>query len=160
MEKLNKFFTAILVAGMVAFSAVLVIPTQVTQALISTDQIADNAITSPKIMDGQVMTSDLANGAVTKDKISPFALKLVTVSRQANFNSIPNSNSFGDVKCNKGETATGGGYWNGMPSKGVVTFMSAPKSDSSGWVVLVHNPDSYPWMFTAYVLCAHLELGP
>jgi hypothetical protein len=159
MEKLHKLMTAIVV-GVVSFSLTTLLPTQLTQALITENQIADSAITSPKIKDGQVTTQDLANAAVTKDKISPFALKLVTVSRQATFNSIPNSNSFGAVKCIKGEIATGGGYWNGMPSKGVVTFQSAPIQDSSGWVVIVHNPDSYPWMFTAFVLCAHLELGP
>jgi hypothetical protein len=159
MEKL-KFFIMTSVVGLVAFSAVLPIPAQVTQALITENQIADSAVTSPKIKDGEVKTLDLANGAVTKDKISPFALKLVTVSRHANFDSTPNSSTQGNVKCNKGEIATGGGYWNGGPHKGTVTFMSAPMDDSSGWVVIVYNPDSYPWKFAGYVLCAHLELGP
>jgi len=102
MEKLEKFFITTLVAGMVTFSSILVVPTQVTQALITTnkiednpitvkndligtDQIKNNAITSPKIKDGEVKSQDLANGAVTKDKISPFALQLVTVGREVDY---------------------------------------------------------------------------
>lgn len=67
MKKLDKFFITTFVAGLVAFSAVLVIPTQLANAAIGTNQIADNAITSPKIKDGEVKTPDLATASVTKE---------------------------------------------------------------------------------------------
>ena len=35
------------------------------QALIKTDQIENNAVTSPKIKNGEVKTQDLSPGAVT-----------------------------------------------------------------------------------------------
>ncbi len=38
---------------------------------VGTGQIADNAVTSAKILNGQVDNGDLANGAVTKAKLSP-----------------------------------------------------------------------------------------
>ena len=59
-----------IVAGLVAFSAVLALPTQLANALIGTDQIANNAVTSPKIRDGEVRTQDIGNSAVTSGKIA------------------------------------------------------------------------------------------
>jgi len=38
--------------------------------LISTDDIADNAVTSPKIKAGEVKTSDIADGTITGDDVS------------------------------------------------------------------------------------------
>jgi len=52
-------------------SIVLVIAPAYAAPTIGTDDIEDNAITSPKIKDGEIMTSDIANGAVTKDKLNP-----------------------------------------------------------------------------------------
>jgi hypothetical protein len=102
MEKLEKFFITTLVAGLVAFSSVLVLPTQVAQA----HQIADNAITSPKIMDGEVKTQDLANGAVTKEKLNPTAVKLVIERRTVAFPVPPGqTNKF--AYCLEGELVTG-----------------------------------------------------
>jgi len=108
---------------------------------IGTDDIEDNAIISQKIKDGEVKTQDLANGAVTKDKISPYALKLVTVSRQAQFTSTSNSLTTGEVKCQKGEIATGGGYLNVAVSPDVRVLVNAPKDDTSGWIVWMCSPD-------------------
>jgi hypothetical protein len=59
---------------------------------IGTDDLEDGAVTTEKIKDGEVKTQDLANGAVTKDKISPFALKLVVVQREVSFNLPPTHN--------------------------------------------------------------------
>jgi hypothetical protein len=161
MEKLHKFFMTAIVVGLVSYSLTTVIPTHLARALVTDNQIADNAITSPKIKDGQVKTLDLANGTMTKDKISPFALKLVTVERHAEFTTMhPFHFLHGEVKCNTGETATGGGYYNADPHIGTVTFMNRPIQDTSGWHVGIYSPDGGLHQFTAYVVCAHLELSP
>jgi hypothetical protein len=127
------------------------------------------SITSPpktgSDMPSEVKSQDLANGAVTSGEISPFALKLVTVKRYADFTVPANlgagqGSAIGEVKCNKGETATGGGYWTSYPQVGTVTWMSHPKPAINGWEVGVYNPDNTPHRFTAYVVCAHLEPGP
>ena len=39
--------------------------------LITTADIADNAVTSPKINDGEVKTSDIEDGTITGDDVSP-----------------------------------------------------------------------------------------
>jgi hypothetical protein len=39
--------------------------------LITTDDIADNAVTSPKIKDGEVKTSDIEDGTINGDDVSP-----------------------------------------------------------------------------------------
>jgi len=39
--------------------------------LITTADIADNAVTSPKIKDGEVKTSDIEDGTITSDDVSP-----------------------------------------------------------------------------------------
>jgi hypothetical protein len=138
--KITKIFITTLVLGLVAFSSVHVIPTQVTQGLITENQIADNAMTSPKIKDGEVKTLDLANGAVTKDKISPFALKLVTVERFHASNLPAHSQATARVECNKGEVVTGGGFDTPNPDAGTVTAESRPDLPTNSWVVGAYNP--------------------
>ena len=64
-----NFFLTTLVVGLVAFSAVLTIPIQISNAAVVTSQIANDAITSPKIKDGEVKTPDLSDNAVTSAKI-------------------------------------------------------------------------------------------
>lgn len=49
----------------------LVKPAMAAKKLISTDDIADNAVTSPKIKDGEVKTSDIEDGTITSDDVSP-----------------------------------------------------------------------------------------
>ena len=77
---------------------------------IGTDDIEDNAIISQKIKDGEVKTLDLANGAVTKDKISASALKLVTVQRLVNYQVAVHTIGAGSAQCNKDEVVVGGGF--------------------------------------------------
>jgi len=48
----------------------LVKPAMAAKKLISTDDIADNAVTSPKIKAGEVKTSDIADGTITGDDVS------------------------------------------------------------------------------------------
>ena len=52
---------------------------------IETNDIADDAITSPKIKDGEVKTSDIGDSAVTKQKFNPMQEKLVVVEQSNTF---------------------------------------------------------------------------
>jgi hypothetical protein len=115
-----KFYVGIVIGfsmSLVLLSIGFIVAPAYAPPTVGTDNILDNAITSPKIKDGEVKTQDLANGAVTKDKISPFALKLVVVQRQLNFDLPPYSQTGAAVQCSRGEVVTGGGFSaaSGMP---------------------------------------------
>ena len=102
-----KFYAGIVIGFSMSFVLLsighIVAPTYAPPT-IGTDDVEDNAIISQKIKDSEVKTQDLENGAVTKDKISPFALKLVTVMRYVEFTiEAGNHAALGDVKCNKGK---------------------------------------------------------
>jgi len=45
--------------------------------LITTADIADNAVTNPKIKDGEVKTSDIADGTITGDDVSTTFMKTI-----------------------------------------------------------------------------------
>ena len=55
--------------------------------LITTADIADNAVTSPKIKDGEVKTSDIEDGTITGDDVSQAFMKRVTLNDDAAGNS-------------------------------------------------------------------------
>jgi hypothetical protein len=160
MEKLEKFFITTLVAGMVTFSSIVVVPTQVTQALITTNQIEDNAITSPKIKDGEVKTPDIADSAVTKQKLNPNAVTLVMAERMTNFVVPAHSLKYDTAKCNVGEVVTGGGFVASGAFKGAVVTQSVPLINVNGWGVVAYNPDTVEHSAQVHVVCAHLALGP
>ena len=146
-----------MVAGLVAFSGFLAIPIQISNAAIGTSQIADNAITSPKIKDGEVKTPDLATAAVTKEKLNPNAVKLVVIQRESDLIPIPASQGRElRVDCNSNEVATGGGFRSG---EGVNVFVNT--GSGNGWAVVAFNPGEFgDQRISAVVKCSHLELGP
>ena len=127
---------------------------------IGTDDIEDNAIISQKIKDGEVKTLDLANGAVTKDKISASALKLVTVQRLVNYQVAAHTIGAGSAQCNKDEVVVGGGFAMSGVLQGTVTFASRPMVDANLWNVLARNPTDTAQTLQVYAMCAHLALGP
>jgi len=53
------------VSGQLGLFTSALTPIEPAQALIGTNQIENNAITSPKIKDGEVKTPDIATAAVT-----------------------------------------------------------------------------------------------
>jgi hypothetical protein len=126
---------------------------------IGTDDIEDNAIISQKIKDGEVKTQDLANGAVTKDKLSPFALKLVTTQRTADQIAPPHETAFALAQCNKGEVVTGGGFWYSGGQNGAYAYLNKPVVSLNQWMVQIINPTDVSNSVMAFVVCAHLELG-
>jgi hypothetical protein len=157
MKKLNKFFITALVAGLVAFSAVLVVPTQLAQALVKTNQIEDNAITSPKIKDGEVKTPDLATAAVTKEKLNPSAVKLIVTVALKDFSVPAHSSASGFAECNSGEIVTGGGFF--LFDDTLIVTQNTPSGVGSWGVTAVNNGDNTE-LAKALAQCAHLELGP
>jgi hypothetical protein len=162
MKKLNKFFITALVAGLVAFSSALAIPTQMAQALIKTEQIENNAITSPKIKDGEVKTPDLGTGAVTKEKLNPNAVKLVKIERENEATVQRDDRTTIHVDCSPNEIATGGGYFAPVPVGAIPElFITRTNAEGNGWTIDVVNfGNSADVPVRVFAECAHLELGP
>ena len=52
-------------------SSLQLIKPAMAKKLITTADIADNAVTNPKIKDGEVKTSDIEDGTITSDDVSP-----------------------------------------------------------------------------------------
>jgi hypothetical protein len=157
MEKLNRFFMTELVAGLV-FTAVWAIPTQPAQALIGTSEIENDTVTSPKIKDGEVKAPDIANGTVTKEKLSLDAVKIVVISRTKQLYAPAVSAPAGDVQCKSDEVVTGGGFKLTGPENSQTVIFS--NKVSNGWAVSFVNNADRPTSAIMYVQCAHLELGP
>jgi hypothetical protein len=145
MKKMDKFFTTSLVTGLIIFSAALAIRIQTTEALINTNDIADNAITSPKIKDFQVRNPDIASSALqlkmhfVRDSI------VIEVGQARGLN----------VNCPSGEQVTGGGY-NTMPDMPV--YINDPHETQQGiavgWSVAAKNNGIQPQQLAGFVMCA------
>ena len=117
----------------------------VQKKLVNTDDIADDAITSPKIKDGEVNKADL----------NPNAVKLVINDRLAEQKLVlAHSTGGSTAECNSNEVVTGGGFvfFGGRAIENVKT--------GNGWKVTVQNDDSDPQRLDVVAECAHLELGP
>ena len=115
-------------------------------------QIADNAITSPKIRDGEVKTPDLATASVTKEKLNPSAVKLVVIEREKVFTVEPNSQTNNFVNCNPDEIVIGGGFENAL--------VDSSNKGINGWHIRVLNDRDATREVRITAQCAHLELGP
>jgi hypothetical protein len=157
MKKLDKFFITTLVAGLGLFTSALVTPIEPVQALIGTNQIENNAITSPKIKDGEVKTNDLATAAVTKEKLNPNAVKLVLVERTEEFTVRGSDAAVGHVLCDSGEFVTGGGF---KAITGPSFNVWTSTKSGNGWSIGVDNEISTDQNVEVSAICAHLELGP
>src|SRR6187551_2538284 len=58
-------------------SSLQLIKPAMAKKLITTADIADNAVTSPKIKDGEVKTSDIEDGTITGDDVSTTFMKTI-----------------------------------------------------------------------------------
>jgi hypothetical protein len=141
-----------LVAGLVAFSSALTLPTQMAQALIKTEQIENNAITNP----------DLGTGAVTKEKLNPNAVKLVKIQRENEATVQRDDRTTIHVDCSSNEIATGGGYFAPVPVGAIPElFITRTNAEGNGWTIDVVNfGNSADVPVRVFAECAHLELGP
>ncbi len=136
---------------------------------ITTDDIADNAVTSPKIASGGVTTSDvadntittskIANGAVTKEKLAPGTGVTITRTFRIAAHSTtvhPGEVGISDARCNQDEIVTGGGF-EVLALQRVVTsegiFGGAPGEQSDRWHVGVINEDTTDRDFLATAVC-------
>ena len=145
MKKLDKFFITTLVAGLGLFTSALALPIEPAQALIGTNQIENNAITSPKIRDGEVKTPDIANGALHLQIHFVTDSIVLEVGQQRGF----------VVRCPSGEQVTGGGY-NSDPDMPVYINQpnEAQQGIAVGWAVGASNNGNQPHGLTAFVMCA------
>jgi hypothetical protein len=92
VQFIMMIFTMSLIAAAVSVSLV---PEQV-QALISTNQISDGAITTPKLANGAVTTPKLADQSITASKISGVT-RLIFATCDINFGSInPHADGLAD----------------------------------------------------------------
>ena len=110
--------------------------------LITTSDIADDAVTSPKIKNGEVNTDDLANDAVTSSKIANGAVTLEHRQVTKEFNCCPSGSSLTiHATCADDEVVTGGGYEAaGGPGGSHVVISSGQQSDSpKDWVVTMQG---------------------
>lgn len=158
-----KFYVGIVIGlsmSLVLLSIGFFVGPAYTAPTVGTDNIVDDAIISQKIKDSEVKTQDLANGAVTKDKISPFALKLVTAERNAALDVPAHTNAGTTAKCNKGEVVTGGGYIIGEPDKPIVTYLTRVDLSSNGWFIAGRNTDDVSHTIIVSAVCVHLAPGP
>jgi PKD domain len=121
--------------------------------------IANNAITSAKIQDGQVGSSDLAPGATV-----PQVIQRVSPSVTMG----PNEGREALINCNPGEVATGGGFFLGTlanpeRTSSKVFFLRSVantpfEGNQQGWIVWGFNTDTVSHAFTTVVGC--LKLTP
>jgi hypothetical protein len=158
-----KFYVGIVIGlsmSLVLLSIGFFVGPAYTAPTIGTDDIEDNAIISQKIKDSEVKSQDLANGAVTGGKISPFALKLVTTQKSVYQTVSAHSTAFATAQCNRGEVVTGGGYWYGGGLNGAYAYLNKPVVSLNEWMVQIDNPTDASESFMAFVVCAHLQLGP
>jgi hypothetical protein len=134
------------------------------QALIGTNQIADNAITSPKIKDGEVKTPDLASNPVTGDKIgnrevgssdiSPGAITPHVTERRGERVTVEVERvGSTNAKCNADEVVTGGGFFS---SNGLDVLTSKADLSNNEWFVIAFNKGTTPHELDAFVICLNL----
>ena len=128
--------------------------------LITTADIADNAVTSPKIKDGEVSTNDIADNSVTKEKLNSDAVKLIVVDRTKFGGTLPIGSTGGSTEadCEAGEIVTGGGFRVQPFSGEVVPVLMG--ADGNSWLVRVAKPSNIEAQFDVFARCAHLQLGP
>ena len=110
--------------------------------LLTTSDIADDAVTSPKIKNGEVNTDDLANDAVTSSKIANGAVTLEHRQVTKEFNCCsPGSSSTIHATCADDEVVTGGGYEaaGGPGGSHAVIFSGQQASFPKDWVVTMQG---------------------
>ena len=118
---------------------------------ITTADIADNAVTTPKIKDGVI-----ANGAVTKEKLNPNAVKLVVIQREGEDETIPpHSEHFTFATCNSDEVEQEAD----LLQTQMLRLELASKA-GNGWGVTFFNAGDNEKKGLVDAECAHLELGP
>jgi hypothetical protein len=117
-------------------------------------QIGDGAVTSPKILDGDVGSADLGAGSVTAEKLVPGAvgsseLGAITL-RTESFTIEDDANPFeqNEVDCNNNEQAISGSV--GLPiaeanevlvSRSSYDPNGGPAANDTGWIFGISNLD-------------------
>jgi hypothetical protein len=144
--------------------------------IVSADLRDGQAVRSVDIVDGQVNTADLANNAVTSDKIASgevkaedldpsielggngggtpnFSLQVTERSNTVQFGIDDNGPYTVSVQCNSDEVVTGGGFNADVIGSGVGTneHLYESKKQDNGWSVSWHGAQGYD--LTAYAEC-------
>ncbi len=159
LKKLKQIeLTSKLVLAIIALTAVsaMLVPTYAVPTIRSADifdgevktaDLANNAVTSPKIKNGEVKAEDIAAGVIPSGGVQPTVHRVdgetVTVGPG------PDDASATAV-CPDGEIATGGGY---VGNPVTILTLSAPNSEGNGWFASVHTNFSGETEFHGVVQC-------
>jgi hypothetical protein len=131
---------------------------------ISTQNLANGAVTNPKLATGSVLSANIGAGQViapniadhniTTQKIAPGAVSISTMQVQSNLVTVPpNTTSGVTASCPSGSVVTGGGYNSTQPAGQVVDT----NANGNGWVVFLYNPTSGNISMLAYATCATIH---
>ena len=127
---------------------------------IQEQDIANNAIFSAKIQDGQVLTKDIADNAITKSKLAIGAVTPAVVVQSSNYMTInPGTSLIVAASCNSGEVATGGGYQISQQFPGFEKVVVHTNINLGGqWTVVARNTDiNQGHQIKAEASCLHLS---
>jgi hypothetical protein len=109
---------------------------------------------------GCITTQNLANGAITTPKIAPGAVSIATSVSASEVAISPGSDGTAFARCPGGSVITGGGFDLGPFLHGRTTgqvFRSVPNLGVNEWVVVAINPTSAPIHVTAFADCASIH---
>lgn len=121
-----------------------------------------NTVDSGDIQKGAVGKSETAARSVGSSEvrggsIRPGDLGDYSYVNQANFTVPAGQPATGNVNCDDGDTAAGGGFNTGAPAPDQqnveASYPSGPTDDPRGWTVVLYNSTASPITNTIYVVC-------
>lgn len=166
MSKLpTKLVIAILAIGILLAATTTVMSANLAQAQVPIQQqaLAPAAASPPPLTGasfgpncaGCISNQNLANGAVTTQKIAPGAVS-ITTSNVVSFSPLvpPGGTSIAVAFCPPGTVVTGGGFGN---TGSIFTITSSEASNGRWSVSAFNNTPNTSAMFSAMVICASIH---
>jgi hypothetical protein len=130
---------------------------------VGTTQLKDNAVTSPKVLDGSLLGADFQDGQLPAGPPGPpgppgvSGLEVVYAASGGG----PATAKDSEAQCPTGKKVTGGGYLiaGGGTNARVVSSSPGQVSNPTSWYVLAHelSPTGADWTLYAYAVCADVS---
>lgn len=139
--------------SVIALTVALSSGAAVAATLVTTNQIANNAVTGAKVKDGSLTLADLSSSTVKSLAGKVAAQAKVVTSREV---TVGGGGSIGaaTATCPSGTTAVGGGFLSGYGIATTVPILSKPTKGAHGWEVEAQNLSSGTASYVqAYVVC-------
>jgi hypothetical protein len=126
---------------------------------ITTQNLANGAVTNPKLAVPSVATGNIANGAVTSDKLAAGAVSLNAVHVSSGFVGLsPGDRTIVSADCPTGTIVTGGGYSISQPGGNSLYVEISDRADTSqSWLVKVSNVGSSGQAIAATAVCTSIH---